>query len=111
MQKNSTVTVRHFAMARGISSMLILPRSSMWKSVKISKHGNVLSATFKIRNQLYENRTYDAILNLEKGLKIYFLTNMACHSTDSLKPFASKRCFWVCQQNLVVQLYYGCATD
>ena len=35
---------------------------------------------------------------------------MACHSTVSLKPFASKRCFSVCQQNLVVQLYYGCRT-
>ena len=34
MQKMSTVTQRPFANSWGISSTLILPRSSMWKSVK-----------------------------------------------------------------------------
>ena len=38
MQNISTVTERSFAKAWGISSTLILPRSSMWKSVKKSKH-------------------------------------------------------------------------
>ena len=37
MQNISTVTERSFAMAWGISSTLILPCSSMWKSVKKSK--------------------------------------------------------------------------
>ena len=32
---------------------------------------------------------------------------MASHSIVSIKPFASKRCFKECEQNLVVQLYYG----
>ena len=36
---------------------------------------------------------------------------MASRSTVSLKPFASKRCFLVCQQNLLVELYYDSATD
>ena len=35
------------------------------------------------------------------------MSNMAFRSTVLLKPFASKRCFLVCQQNLVVELYYG----
>ena len=49
MQKISTVTERPFAKAWGISSTLILPRSSKWKSVKKSKkNGNVSNATFKI---------------------------------------------------------------
>ena len=34
MQNISTVTERSFAKAWGISSTLILPRSSLWKSVK-----------------------------------------------------------------------------
>ena len=38
MQKISTVTERTFAKSWGISSTLIFPRSSMWKSVKKSKH-------------------------------------------------------------------------
>ena len=38
MQNISTVTERSFAKAWGISSTLMLPRSSMWKSVKKSKH-------------------------------------------------------------------------
>ena len=38
MQNISTVTERSFAKAWGISSTLILPRSSMWKYVKKSKH-------------------------------------------------------------------------
>ena len=38
MQNISTVTERSFAKAWGISSTLILPRSSMWKSFKKSKH-------------------------------------------------------------------------
>ena len=41
MQNISTVTERSFAKAWGISSTLILPRSSMWKSVKKSKHLSV----------------------------------------------------------------------
>ena len=48
---------------------------------------------FTICDPLYDNRTYEAMLNLEKGPKINFVTNMAAHSTVSLKPFASKRCF------------------
>ena len=36
---------------------------------------------------------------------------MASRSTVSLKPFASQRCFMVCKQNLVVELYYGSRTD
>ena len=36
---------------------------------------------------------------------------MASRSTISIEPFASKRCFLVCQQNLVVDLYYGSRTD
>ena len=36
---------------------------------------------------------------------------MASRSTVLLKPFASKRCFLVCQQNLVVELYYGSTKD
>ena len=35
---------------------------------------------------------------------------MPCHSTVSNKPFASKRCSYVCQQNLVIHLYYVCTT-
>ena len=93
MHKISTVTEQPFTKASGISSTLILHRSSMWKSVKKSKHGNVSSATFKIYDALYENRTYEAILNLEKGQKINFVTNIACHSSVSLKQLASKRCF------------------
>ena len=38
MQKISTVTERTFAKSWGISSTIILPRSSMWNSVKKSKH-------------------------------------------------------------------------
>ena len=38
MQNISTVNERSFAKAWGISSTLILPRSSIWKSVKKSKH-------------------------------------------------------------------------
>ena len=38
MQNISTVSERSFAKAWGISSTLILPRSSMWKSVNKSKH-------------------------------------------------------------------------
>ena len=36
---------------------------------------------------------------------------MSSRSTVSLKLFASKRCFFVCQQNLVVELYYSSKTD
>ena len=36
---------------------------------------------------------------------------MASRLTVSLKPFAFQRCFIVCQQNLVVELYYGSRTD
>ena len=93
MQKISTVTERPFAKAFGISSSIILPRSSLWKFVKKSQHGNVSSATYKICDPLYENGTYEAILNFEKGAKINFVSNMACHSTVSFKLFASKRCF------------------
>ena len=89
MQNISTVTERSFAKVWGISSILILPRSSMWKSVKKSKRVR----RFQICDPLYENRTYKAILNLEKGPKLNIVSNMACHSTVSLKPFASKRCF------------------
>ena len=40
-----------------------------------------------------------------------FISNMASRSTVSLKPFPSKRCFLVCQQNLVVELYCGSTMD
>ena len=76
-----------------------------------TKHGNVSSATFTICDPLYKNRTYEAISNFEKGAKIYFLSNMASRSTVLLKPFASKRCFLVYQQNLVVELYRGSRKD
>ena len=36
---------------------------------------------------------------------------MAFRSTVLLKPFASKRCYLVCQQNLVVELYCGSRKD
>ena len=58
-----------------------------------------------------ENRTYEAISNFDKGAKINFMLNMASRSTVSLKPFASTRCYLVCQQNLGVELYYGSTTD
>ena len=93
MQKIATATQRPLEKACGISSTLILPRSSMWKSVKKSKHGYASSATFIISDTLYENQTYEAILNLDKGPKINIVLKTACHSTVSLKPFASKRCF------------------
>ena len=111
MQKILTVTERPFAKSFGILSSLILPRSSMWKSVKKSKHGNVSSATYKICHPLYENWTYEAISNFDKGAKMNFMLNMASRSTVSLKPFASTRCFLVCQQNLWVELYNGSTTD
>ena len=57
-----------------------------------------------------QNQIYDAISNFVKGAKINFVSNMASRSTVSLKPFASQRCFIVCQQNLVVELYYGSRT-
>ena len=88
--KYAKTTERPFAKAWGISYSLILPRSSMWKSVKKSKHGNVSSATYKICDPLHENRTYEAILNFEKGAKINFVSNMACRWTVSLKLFAYK---------------------
>ena len=79
--------------------------------VKKSKHENVSSATYKICYPLCENGTFETVSNFEKGAKINFLSNMASLSTVSLKPFASKRCFLLCQQTLVVELYYGCTTD
>ena len=107
MEKNSTITERPFAKALGCSSSLILPSSSIWKSVKKSKLENVSSATYKICDPLCENGTFETISNFEKQAKINFVSNMASRSTVSLKPFASKRCFLVCQQNLVFELYYG----
>ena len=111
MEKISTITERHFSKDWGRSSSLILPCSSIWKSVKKSKPGNVSCATYIIYDPLYENRTYEAISNFEKGAKVNLLSNMASRSTVSLKPFPSKRCFLVCQQNLVVELYCGFTTD
>ena len=73
-----------------------------------TKHGNVSSATYIII--IMKNLTYEAISNFDKGAKINFVSNMASSSTVSLKPFPSKRCFLVCQQNLVVELYYDSAT-
>ena len=70
------------------------------------KRGAVSSLTYIICDPLYENRTYEAISNFEKGAKINFASNMASRTTVSIKPFASTRCFLVCQQNLVVDLYY-----
>ena len=107
LEKNSTITERPLAKAWGRSSSLILPSSSIWKSVTKSKHENVSSATYKTCNPLCEIVTFETISNFEKGAKIYFVSNMASRSTVLLKPFASKRYFLVCQQNLVVALYYG----
>ena len=39
------------------------------------------------------------------------MSNMASRSTVLLKLFASMRCILVCQQNLVVELYYGSTTN
>ena len=69
------------------------------------------SATYKICDPLCENGTFETISNFEKGAKINFVSNIASRSTVSLKPFASKRCFLVCQQNLVVELYYSSKMD
>ena len=76
-----------------------------------TKSGNVSSATFIICDPLYKNRTYEAISNFEKGAKINLLSNMASRSTVLFKPFASKRCFLVCQQKLIVELYCGSRKD
>ena len=76
-----------------------------------SKRRIVSSAKYIICDPLYENRTYEAISNFEKGVKICFVSNMASRSTVLLKLFASKRCFLVCQQTLVVELHYGFTTD
>ena len=51
MQKNSTVTERPFAKSWGISSTLILPRSSMWNSVK-----NKNTEMCQVRRLKYVNR-------------------------------------------------------
>ena len=69
------------------------------------------SATYKICDPLCENVTFETTSNCEKGAKINFVPNTASRSTVSLKPFPSKRCFLVCQQNLVVELYCGSTTD
>ena len=76
-----------------------------------TKCGNVSSATFIICDPRYKNRTYEAISNFEIGGKIKFLPNMASRSTVSLKPFSSKVCFMICQQDLVVERYYDSTTD
>ena len=68
-------------------------------------------ATYIICDPLLENRTYEAISNFEKGAKVSFVSNMSSRSTVSLEPFVSKRCFLICQQNLVVELYYSSKTD
>ena len=91
MEKISTITEQHFAKDWGRSSSFILPRSSIWKSVKKSKPGNVSCAIYIIYDPLHENRTYEAISNFEKEAKINFMSNMSSRSTVSLKPFASKR--------------------
>ena len=75
------------------------------------KRGNVSRALYIISELFDENQIYEAISNFEKGAKINFVSSMASRSTVSLKSFASKRCFLVCQQNLVVGLYYDSATD
>ena len=97
-------------MAWGCSSFLMLRRSSKWTSVS-KKPGNVSRATYIICDLLLEKRTYEAISNFEKGAKVSLVSNMSSRSTVSLKPFASKRCFLVCQQNLVIELYYSSKTD
>ena len=76
-----------------------------------TKCGNVSSTTIILCDPLYKNRTYEGISNFEIGVKINFLPNMASRSTVSLKPFASKVCFMICQQNLVVDLDYDSTTD
>ena len=76
-----------------------------------SKRGIVSSAKYIICDPLYENRTFEAISNFEKGVKICFMSNVASRSTVLLKLFSCKRCILVCQQNLVVVLYYGSTTD
>ena len=69
------------------------------------------SVTYIICDPLYENGTFETISNFEKGAKINFMSNMSSRSTVSLKPFPSKRCFLVCQQNFVVELYYSSKMD
>ena len=76
-----------------------------------SKRRIVSSVMYIICDPLYENRTYETISNCEKGVKICFMSNVASRTTVLLKLFASKRCILVCQQNLVVELYYGSTTD
>ena len=68
------------------------------------KRGTESSMTYIIYYPLYEYRTYEAISNFEKGAKINYVSNMASRSTVSIEPFASKRCFFVYHQNLVVEL-------
>ena len=109
METFSTITKRHFAKTCGRSSSLILRRSSIWTSVKNKMRKcakcDVYNFTRFMKSRLTE------ISNFEKVAKIYFVSNMASRSTVSLKPFLSKRCFMVCQQNLVVELYYGYTMD
>ena len=76
-----------------------------------TKRGNVPSAIYIICDPLYENRTNEAIPNFVNGAKINFVSNMAFRLTVSIKPFVFKRCFLVCQQNSVFELYYGYGTD
>ena len=78
---------------------------------RTTKCGNVSRALYIISEPLDENGIYEAISNFEKGGKTNFVSSMASRSTVSLKLFASKRCFLVCQQNLVVKLYSDSATN
>ena len=56
MQNISTVPERSFAKAWGISSTLILPRSSMWKSVKKSKHWRRLKYVTRFKKIEHTNQ-------------------------------------------------------
>ena len=76
----------------------------------LSKNKTIKCVKCDVYN-IMEYLTYKAISNFDKGAKIYFVSSMASRSTVSLKLFASKLCFLVCQQNLLVELNYDSATD
>ena len=97
----------------GLGSFIFLNFASLVNMdvCRTTKCGNVSRALYIISEPLDENGIYEAISNFEKGGKINFVSSMASRSTVSLKLFASKRCFLVCQQNLVVELYCDSAAN
>ena len=94
MEIISTITEQPFAKAWGRSSSLILPRLSMWKSVKKSKPRNVSSATYNIYDPLYENRTYEEVSNFEKGTKMYFIQIWLLDRQSRLNRLLLSDAYW-----------------